>query len=164
LRDQNLKLILYKFPNMRILKHGSFVLISALLFASCDIRNMDKDGQHNHSDKKSETPITDSTSVQVIDTVYNFGKVTDGEKVEYNFRFKNTGKKPLIIQEALASCGCTVPEKPEEPIPPGQIGTIKVVFDSKGRPGVTMKEVTVRSNARPEFTPMKLTGEVVAKQ
>jgi len=61
--------------------------------------------------------------------------VTEGEKVIYNYRFKNTGTKPLVIVEATASCGCTVPQKPEKPILPGETGFIKVVFDSKNRVG-----------------------------
>ncbi len=109
-------------------------------------------------------PFTDSTAVQIIDSVYNFGKVTDGEKVEYSYRFKNMGKKPLIISSAIASCGCTVPEKPEEPIKPGETGFLKVVFNSAGRVGPVHKDVTVVSNAYPRFPVLQLTGEVEASK
>ena len=112
--------------------------------------------QHQH--------FTDSTTVQMIDSVYNFGKVTDGEKVEYSYRFRNTGKNPLIVSSAVASCGCTVPEKPEEPIKPGETGFLKVVFNSKGRVGEVHKEITVTSNAYPKFPVLQLTGEVVAAE
>ncbi len=83
-----------------------FLLVS--VFFSCDIRNT-----KNKADVQgagSGQPFTDSTTVQMIDSVYNFGKVIDGEKVEYSYRFKNTGKHPLIVSSAVASCGCTVPE------------------------------------------------------
>lgn len=104
----------------------------------------------------------DTTTVQIIDSAYNFGKVTDGEKVEYSYRFRNTGTKPLVVVQATASCGCTVPQKPEKPILPGEIGFIKIVFDSKGRVGEAHKTITVESNANPGFPPLILTGNVVA--
>ena len=108
--------------------------------------------------------LQDSTTVQIIDSAYNFGKVTDGEKVNYSYRFKNTGTKPLVIVEATASCGCTVPQKPERPILPGETGFIKIIFDSKGRVGNAHKTITVKSNANPEFPILFLTGDVEAKK
>ena len=100
--------------------------------------------------------------MQVLDSVYNFGKVTDGEKVEYSFRFLNTGKNPLIITSANPGCGCTVAEKPEKPVMPGETGYIKVVFNSQGRVGNAHKDVVVRSNAKPEFPLLVIQGEVLA--
>jgi len=134
------------------------VVLPCLLF-SCDIRK-----NKLKSDVQASDPshvLKDSTTVQMTDSVYNFGKITDGEKVEFSFRFKNTGNKPLIVSNATASCGCTVPEKPEEPIKPGETGFIKVVFDSKGRVGDVHKEVTVTSNAYPAFPLLALKGQVV---
>lgn len=136
------------------------LLLPAILF-SCEIRN----ANHNADVLAKENPavLKDTTTVQVIDSVYDFGKVTDGEKVEYNFRFRNTGKNPLIISNAVASCGCTVPQKPDAPIAQGQIGFLKVVFDSRGRVGAAHKDITVTSNAHPSFPVLKLVGEVVAR-
>lgn len=108
--------------------------------------------------------LNEHTSVQIIDSTYNFGKVTDGEKVVFNYRFMNSGDKPLVISAASASCGCTVPERPEQPIAPGETGVIKVVFDSKGRVGPVHKEVNVTSNAMPEFPTLILTGDVMSQQ
>jgi hypothetical protein len=84
--------------------------------------------------------------------------------VEFSYRFKNTGTRPLVIVNASASCGCTVPQKPEKPILPGEIGFIKIVFDSKGRVGNAHKTVTVESNANPGFPQLVLTGDVLAKE
>ncbi|MFS8083060.1 MAG: DUF1573 domain-containing protein [Ginsengibacter sp.] len=139
-----------------------FLFISCAIFSSCDIRH--NDAQHTalaNAGEKSNV-FTDTTTVQIIDSAYNFGKVTDGEKVVYSYRFKNNGSKPLVISQASASCGCTVPEKPEEPIKPGETGFLKVVFNSKGRVGPVHKEVTVISNAVPAFPVLQLTGEVVS--
>jgi hypothetical protein len=137
------------------------VFVCTVLF-SCNIRNM-----KNKADVQASNAVphfTDSTTVQMIDSVYNFGQVTDGEKVEYSYRFRNTGKNPLIVASAIASCGCTVPEKPEEPIKPGETGFLKVVFNSKGRVGEVHKEITVTSNAYPKFPVLQLTGQVVAAE
>lgn len=136
------------------------LLVPVLLF-SCDIRKQDA----RPGEKKEPAAVfQDSTTVSMIDSVYDFGKVTDGDKVEFNYRFKNTGNHPLIVSSATASCGCTVPEKPEEPIKPGETGFIKVVFNSQGRVGVAHKEVQVISNAYPGFPILELKGEVIAKK
>ncbi len=133
-------------------------LCAACFIFSCNIRNGRNKGDVLAA---SSAQFTDSTTVQLIDSAYNFGTVTDGEKVEYSYRFRNTGKKPLIIASAIASCGCTVPEKPEEPIRPGETGFLKVVFNSKGRVGEVHKTITVTSNAYPKFPELQLTGNVV---
>ena len=133
------------------------VLVPAVIL-SCDVRRKDKIA--DDAAARAEQALKDSTTVQVIDTSYNFGKVTEGEKVEYNFRFKNIGKKPLVIIKTTASCGCTVPEKPEQPILPGEAGFIKVVFNSKHKMGHNEKTITVTSNANPPFPPLLLIGEV----
>lgn len=136
------------------------IFICCILF-SCDIRN--QRGRNNSGIPKDTIPSSPPTTVAMIDSTYDFKKVTDGEKVEYNFRFRNTGKNPLVITSATASCGCTVPEKPDAPVLTGETGFLKVVFDSKGRVGAVHKDIYVRSNAVPEFPVLKLVGEVVNK-
>ena len=137
-------------------------LMVVALFTSCEIRN-----SRSKADVQAaagDGTFKDSTTVQIIDSIFNFGKITEGDKVEYNFKFRNTGKNALVITNAVASCGCTVPEKPDAPIPPGQVGVLKVVFNSKGKMGDIHKEVTVTSNAYPAFSPLVLKGEVKAKE
>ena len=141
------------------MKKGMLAFCIFCTLISCDIRN-----NRNTKDlqgKGKSQHFSDTTTVQMIDSVYDFKKVTDGENVVFSYRFRNTGKNPLIISSATASCGCTVPEKPEEPIKPGETGFLKVVFNSKGRAGQVHKEVTVVSNAYPRFPVLELTGEVV---
>ncbi|EDM35242.1 hypothetical protein PBAL39_13457 [Pedobacter sp. BAL39] len=91
---------------------------------------------------------------------HNFGKIKQGEKVTYAYKFTNTGKSPLIITNATATCGCTIPEIPKDPIKPGAEGEIKVVFNSAGKSGVQDKVITVTSNASPAVSELHLTGEV----
>ncbi|MBC7690003.1 MAG: DUF1573 domain-containing protein [Aquabacterium sp.] len=105
--------------------------------------------------------MLDTTQVQLIDSLYNFGKVAEGEKVTYNFRFKNVGTKALVITSTSASCGCTVPEKPDRPVLPGETGVIKVVFNSQGKAGHNEKNITVMANTVPAFPMLILTGDVV---
>lgn len=107
--------------------------------------------------------VRDSTQVQLLDTAYDFGKATEGDKVDFSFRFKNVGNKPLIIQNATASCGCTKPSWPQEPIPPGGTAAIKAEFNTEGRLGPAFKVIRVVSNASPAFPAMKLTGVVIKK-
>lgn len=138
------------------------LLLPALLLLSCDFRRKDKIADDGA--QLTQQALKDSTTVAIIDSSYHFGTITDGEKVEYSYRFKNTGSKPLVIVSASSTCGCTVPEKPERPVLPGETGFIKVVFDSRGKTGETHKPITVVSNANPGFPPLMLTGKVVAKQ
>lgn len=104
-----------------------------------------------------------TTSVALIDSVHDFGTVTEGEIVEFSFRFKNTGNKPLIVSNATASCGCTIPEKPEKPVMPGETGFIKVKFNSDRRAGQTNKSVHVIANTTPAFPDLLLKGVVQEK-
>lgn len=143
---------------MRIKNLLGIILILAMT-TGCDIRNSDHKAAIVNQQASAEGNNT--THVQLIDSTHNFGRVTDGEHVVFNYRFRNSGDKPLIISSATASCGCTVPEKPEQPIAQGELGYIKVVFDSKGRVGPVHKEIHVVSNARPGFSVLQLTGEVL---
>lgn len=115
--------------------------------------------------KESTTKEVVSTDVAPVikfeKDVYEFGKITQGEKVSYDFIFTNTGKTPLIIKEASATCGCTVPETPKDPIAPGAKSKIKVVFSSAGKEGLQDKVVTVTANTIPAQTQIHLIGEVI---
>ncbi len=135
------------------------VFISILYCTGCDVRNKNKV-------KIDTIAVMDSlqeTSVTIIDSVYDFGKVSEGEIVEYNYRFKNSGNKPLVVSNVTASCGCTVPEKPEEPVQPGETGFIKVKFNSDKRVGEAHKTIMVQSNANPAFPQLLLKGTVISK-
>ncbi|MCU0334536.1 MAG: DUF1573 domain-containing protein [Chitinophagaceae bacterium] len=105
------------------------------------------------------------TSIQWIDSVKNLGRLMEGQKAEVTFRFKNTGNKPLVIASVNASCGCTVPEKPEKPIMPGGEGSIKAVFDSNGRQGNNHKTISVSANTLgTQSHTLEFDVEVVGKQ
>jgi hypothetical protein len=83
-----------------------------------------------------------------IDSVKDYGKIAEGQKLEVLFRFKNTGSKPLVIESVRPSCGCTVADPPKEPIAPGAEGEIKGSFDSNGKSGQQHKSITVMANTK----------------
>ena len=77
------------------------------------------------------------------------------------FTFTNTGNAPLIINQAIASCGCTVPEYTKEPVAPGKTGTINVTYNGKGKfPGYFKKTITIRTNGKTEMTRLYISGEM----
>jgi Protein of unknown function (DUF1573) len=80
------------------------------------------------------------------ETQHDFGKVSEGEKINYTFRFVNKGLSELVIKDVKSSCGCTAALLSSSNIKPGQEGTIKVEFDTKNRSGKNSKTVTVQSN------------------
>lgn len=90
------------------------------------------------------------TTIEFSETKFHFGTIKEGEKVKHSFHFKNTGSNPLLISNAIASCGCTIPSYPKEPIPPGGEGDILVEFNTKNRAGHQAKNVIVYSNAQQE--------------
>ena len=87
-------------------------------------------------------------TMDFTDTMHNFGTIQQGENVEHDFSFKNNGNGPLLIISAIGSCGCTVPEFPHDPVPPGGTGIMKVTFHTAGKFGEQEKMVTISSNAR----------------
>jgi hypothetical protein len=91
--------------------------------------------------------------------VHDFGNVFQGDKTEYDFKFTNTGKEPLIISDVRSSCGCTVPEWPKNPILPGGSATIKVKYNSN-IVGQINKQVTIVSNAANSPINLRITGVV----
>lgn len=95
---------------------------------------------------------------------HNFGTVAEGPKITHEFSFKNIGQEPLIISKVKASCGCTTPSSPKEPILPGEEGVITVVYNTKGRPGKFTKAITITSNAYVSTKRLFIEGNVSKKK
>jgi len=94
--------------------------------------------------------------------VHDFGKVSEGPLATYSFEVTNTGTAPVVISNAAASCGCTTPEWSRDPIMPGAKSTIKVGYNTSGRPGSFTKTITVTSNAENATVILTIKGEVTA--
>lgn len=91
---------------------------------------------------------------------YDFGEIDEGGVVNHVFKFKNTGKVPLVISNARSTCGCTVPQWPKDPIAPGDNGEIAVKFNTKGKKNKQSKPVTITANTYPNQTKVFINGFV----
>lgn len=137
--------------------------ISAISFAAnAQVQHSANDG-HNHGE--TVTPSVAPTSLADIKfdkTEFDYGNIMQGDNGECVFKFKNTGKEPLIITNCQGSCGCTVPQCPKDPILPGKTGEIKVKYDTQ-RVGPINKTVSVASNAKSGAQMITIKGNISAK-
>jgi hypothetical protein len=93
---------------------------------------------------------------------HSFGKIDQGKPVTTEFSFINTSGKPVIIESAIAGCGCTKPEYPEAPVLQGKAGIIKVTYNAAAE-GQFTKTVTVKFANVAEPVVLTIDGEVVKK-
>jgi hypothetical protein len=136
-------------------------LILALFFAAslglaaCENKQSTTQGE---AEVPGQVPVMTFAEQEV-----NLGKMTEGDTLRHQFKFTNTGKGPLTISSAVASCGCTVPSYPKEPVAPGQGGTIDVLFNSKNKTGMNTKTITVYANTRPDMNTLTFKVEVLPR-
>ena len=99
-------------------------------------------------------------------TTHDFGTFSEEKPiVSCTFTFTNVGNAPLVIHQAIASCGCTVPEYTQEPVLPGKTGTVKVTYNGTGRyPGHFRKSITLRTNAETEMLRLYIEEEKEEKK
>ncbi|UFH56725.1 DUF1573 domain-containing protein [Spirosoma sp. KNUC1025] len=95
--------------------------------------------------------------------IYDFGTLTEGDTVEHVFAFTNTGEFPLIINNITASCGCTTPDWPHEPVAPGAKSSVRVRFNSRGKSGEQNKTITIFANTEPATTDLQFKAMVNPK-
>lgn len=103
---------------------------------------------------------TAQNDIKFKDIKHSFGKIKQNKPVTYFFSFKNTGAKPLIVESAVAGCGCTTPEYPKTPIQKGKEGKIKVTYNAAAS-GPFKKDVTVKFANHAEPTVLVIDGEVI---
>lgn len=97
-------------------------------------------------------------------TTWNFGTFPESKVQTYVFTFKNTGNAPLVINQAVASCGCTVATYTKKPIAPGETGELKVSYNGKGKfEGHFKKSITVRTNGTPELVRLYVEGDMTVE-
>ena len=101
--------------------------------------------------------------IQLVETLYNFGEITEGVVIKHSFKFKNTGKTPLVITDVQTTCGCTVPTWNKNPIQSDENSDITVEFNSTGKEGKMDKPITIIANTYPVRTEFKLVGFVKKK-
>jgi hypothetical protein len=122
---------------------------------STDLVNNPRTASGNNEAAMAAMPTMDFQ-----DTVFDFGAIKQGDVVTHEFTFTNNGKNPLIISSAKGSCGCTVPQYPDEPIPPGKSGIMKVQFNSAGKEGHQEKSISITANSKRGFHLLFIKGDV----
>lgn len=139
-------------------------IVSGLMLCGC---NQSKDGGAQEAKNAPMAPdvienfdSASSAQITFYEDLHDFGHLSAGEQVSYSFRFKNTGKKDLVITGCSASCGCTVPSYPKGRIAPGKEDYLTVSFNSSGKAGETYEEVTVVSNAQPGRHTLRIRAQV----
>lgn len=135
-----------------------------LIVASCGSRNselIDTKVVNNPVSAQTGGSASPQPTFAFDRTEHDFGKLVDGEKVAFSFRFVNSGNADLVISQAKGSCGCTVPKFPTNPIRPGEEGFIEVSFDSSNRPGFQNKTITVIANTMPATVVLTIKANVV---
>ncbi len=102
-----------------------------------------------------------AAKIQFETLTHDFGVFSEKEPiVKCVFKFTNVGTAPLVIHQAIASCGCTVPTYTKDPIKPGEQGVIEVTYNGTGKfPGRFTKNITVRTNAK-EVVRLTIKGEM----
>lgn len=114
-----------------------------VVFAGCSIETNDTTKQESSLNKGSEKePV-----IEFEAAVDDLGTVREGEQVAAWFTYKNSGNRPLVIQDIKAGCGCTVPRWNDQPLGAGESEMIKIIFNSAGKKGAQNIRITVFSNA-----------------
>ncbi len=165
----------------RKMRYIGILILGTILFLSCTDEGKEKP---NNSKKVVQeikagdnirdiirNPVDADQSVDTVNVAkiifeekrFNFGTVNEGDIVRHTYKFTNEGKVPLVITKAKSTCGCTVPEWPEDPIPPGEGGEIKVRFDTKNKTERQGKPITIFANTYPNETTLQLQGFVTPK-
>ncbi|PHS52569.1 MAG: hypothetical protein COB01_07075 [Lutibacter sp.] len=104
-----------------------------------------------------------SAVIEFDKTEFNFGTINEGEIIDGIFKITNAGKVDLIITNAKASCGCTVPSWPKNPIKPGESAELKFSFNSRGKPGKNNKSITLQTNTENVVETLRIKGTVIPK-
>jgi len=165
-----LTLQFYTQKHLFFMKNTLFLLSFFLFWTACqnksagvqEIRGGGPNSElvRNPASMNMPTDTNDLARITYDEATFDFGTVNEGDVVEHTFFFTNSGKIPLTILNCRSSCGCTVPEWPEEPIPPGGRGVIKAKFNTEGKGREQNKAITVSANTYPNETKVMLVGIV----
>lgn len=132
------------------------IILSALSIVACNDNKSaaPADIQKQDTTAIAKPPTMDTanfTTLRWVDSMFqDIGTLKRGDSTTVVFRFENTGHKPLVIDGVQASCGCTVPEPPKEPVLPGKTAAIKAKFYTQNQAAAThLKHIYVRANTHP---------------
>jgi len=136
------------------------IIASVILFACSGNTDRVPASVVNVPNSASGSTMDGIPKFEFIKTEHDFGKVIEGEKVTFAFKFKNSGNADLVIANISATCGCTATEYPRTPVKPGEEDFIKVTFDSAGKEGFQHKTITIAANTQPSNTTLAVKAKV----
>jgi hypothetical protein len=136
-------------------RHITGLMVLLLVICSCSHEKSVEPGQNGG------VTSNEYGEIRFDKTDHDLGTIVQGETVGYNFAFSNIGEGSLVILNASASCGCTVPQFSKEPVPPGGSGMVEVVFDSSGRMGQQSKTITIKTNGTPPVVNLTIRADIV---
>jgi hypothetical protein len=141
--------------------HIKIALLSLVLLSACHAVNskkVDSADSNTLSTSLVNNPNTpngldtsmynNKPTMDFTDTLHDFGNITQGETVVYEFEFTNHGKTPLIISNASASCGCTLADYPHDPVLAGKSGKLRAIFNTAGKAGHQEKSIAITTNSK----------------
>lgn len=118
-------------------------------------------GTVTYAQEAAKPANPNAPKIKLTEEKFNFGTVVEGPQVTHEFHFKNEGKEPLVLSNVRASCGCTVPSWPKEPVLPGKESVITATYNTQGRVGQFTKTITIESNADGGNKVLTISGEVI---
>ena len=142
------------------MKRVILILLAVIMWSCGDDESKINTGLINNPASATEGANLKEPKIEFAVTEHDFGKMIQGEKVSYTYKFKNTGNAPLIIAAVEKTCGCTDTKFPKEPIKPGNEGSISITYDSKGHKGFQNKRIIVKANTNPSETILKFKAQV----
>jgi hypothetical protein len=154
--------------NMKTLSYtiGLLIMIAFAIAGCSSSSTQGSDNTVTSDDLKNPNTadgVTDTSNLprfEFDEEIHDFGRVIQGEKVSYSFRFKNSGKTDLVIASANGSCGCTIADYPKKPVPPNGEGTIDVTFNTETKKGYQNKTVTVIANTQPNTKILTIKAQI----
>ena len=136
------------------------ILVTLLVIVG--IYSLSCSGNQKEENKQNRTSNTEGyPKIKFDTTYYDFGTMVQGEQAAFTFKFTNTGAADLVILDAFSTCGCTVPEYSDEPIPAGGEGKVEVIFNSEGKRGLQYKTVTLKLNTEMKQKTLTLKANVL---
>lgn len=148
------------------MKRAFYILLAVFALSACRLTDYSEDdgitpdiiNTPGSDEVDGKAPVL-SLAVEEID----LGIITQGEIIEYDLGFTNTGESALVLTDVRATCGCTVGKDwPREMIAPGEEGNIKVSFNSEGKDGHKESTISIVANTQPASTAILLKADIVA--
>ena len=150
----------------RFLIFCGFVFLLSFIMASCKNGSnkttdpISSDIVNNPNTADGETDTSNLPSFKFSEEIHDFGRVIQGEKVSFAFKFKNVGKANLIITDAKGSCGCTIADYPKTPVAPNEEGVIDVTFNTENKKGYQNKTITIIANTQPNTKVLTIKAQI----